>query len=96
MDKSAITDPESNHEFENNKALVILKGCTQMKQVKVAFDVFNQMRKEGVRVSLDCYNEILKCCIVCSDLKKSSYIIDKMNKLKLFPDTDLIDKFLEM
>jgi len=74
MDKSTISnqDPDNNHEIENKKAMVILKGCTQMKQVKVAFDVYNQMRKEGVKVSIDCYNEILKCCISCSDLKKSS------------------------
>lgn len=96
MDRSTTSNPDSNHEQENNKALGILKGCTQMKQVKVAFDVFNQMRRERVKVSPDVYNEILKCCLVCSDFKKASYIIQKMSMQRQFPDSDLVDKFLEL
>jgi len=49
----------------------IMKGCRQMKQIRVAFDVYNQMRKERIIISEMVYNELLNCCINCKELKRA-------------------------
>lgn len=90
------TSANKNNDEENVKAMGILKGCTQMKQIRVAFDVINQMRKEHIKIKKEIYDEVLKCCIACADVSKASQIIKQMNKQNIFPDSDLIDKFLEL
>eukprot|EP00801_Mesodinium_rubrum_P002503 Mrub_02503.p1 GENE.Mrub_02503~~Mrub_02503.p1 ORF type:complete len:542 (+),score=101.56 Mrub_02503:104-1627(+) len=96
LDSSTQINEYSNHEQENHKAMGILKGCRQMKQIRVAFDVYNQMRREGIRISSNVYNELLHCCIKCNELKRACYVIRKMDKVDMFPDYDLIDGFLEL
>lgn len=96
LDSSTFINESSNHEQENHKAMGILKGCRQMKQIRVAFDVYNQMRREGIIIGVNVYNELLHCCIRCNELKRACYVIRKMDKVDMFPDYDLIDGFLEL
>jgi len=50
----------------------ILKGCTQMKQIKVAFNLLEQLKREKVKIFKEVWDEVLKCAIVCGDIPKSS------------------------
>lgn len=40
-------------EEENRKALNIMKGCTQLKQVKVAIDVYMNLKESGITISAE-------------------------------------------
>jgi len=61
-----------NNEEENSKAMGILKGCTQMKQIKVAFNLLEQLKREKVKIAKEVWEEVLKCAIACADITKAS------------------------
>jgi len=50
----------------------ILKGCTQMKQIKVAFNLLEQLKREKVKIFKEVWDEVLKCAIACGDIPKAS------------------------
>lgn len=64
--------PKKDIEIENLKSLNILKGCSQLKQVVVAMDVYRSLKDNNINISSEVYNELVRCCIFCDNLNLAS------------------------
>lgn len=81
---------------EIKKALCILRGCGQTKDIERALNIYDKLRENNIKINADIYNELLRVCLVCNEIEICSYIFKEAYKEKIEIDNIFLDKYLEL
>lgn len=90
-DKAAETTEKANQE-----AQLVLRGAISYKRSDVTKDIYEQLTERQVEISEKTFTLMIEACVLSRDLKTASNFLMKMETSGFCPDSDLLDKVMEL
>mmetsp|Transcript_8034 Transcript_8034/g.19951 ORF Transcript_8034/g.19951 Transcript_8034/m.19951 type:complete len:529 (+) Transcript_8034:136-1722(+) len=80
----------------NAEAQMVLGGAIKFKRVDVAKKLYEQLAEQQVEVSEKTFSLMIESCVLACDLKNASDFLMNMEAAGHSPDTELLDKVMDL
>jgi pentatricopeptide repeat protein len=91
----ATPNPKVNAAAENKRVQELLYGCKQVRNLKVALDLYESMVINGIEIFEKTYNNFVEVCIRCDELQIASEFLQEMEDMGISIRSTVLDEFLD-